>query len=148
MISRFLSHVTILILVLIRAGGCGQSDTVPPESDTPENIQAGPTLAPGEVIHISGEGDYVSDPFKLDGDGAVQVYWRQESTEFIVELVNANEQLAEGPKGRITFALESGPSEFVEENPFIPPFEYIPGEYVLEISADGTWEVWATVTYP
>ncbi len=98
-----------------------------------------------EIIHISGEGSYVSEPFQLEGPGGLHVYWRHESSSFVLIMVNTNEALASAPLGEVTFTVDKQPSEFVEGSPYDAPFEYVPGEYVFKIEADGPWEVWAKV---
>jgi len=118
------------------------SQTSQPEKSVQEEVKA------GEFLHISGEGVYVSDPFTLEGPGVIKVYFRQETTEFLLLLRNTNETLAAAPYGTVTFAIAFEPTEYVEDDPHRPPFEYIPGEYVFDISANGPWEVWAVVEYP
>ena len=115
--------------------------------ENPEITLAAP-LVPDEVFRIQGEGSYVSAPFLLAGRGAIKVYWRQESSEFILMMVSTDDELAQAPMGKVTFEVALAPSEYVEDSPYVVPFEYVVGEYVFDITADGPWEVWAQVVYP
>lgn len=130
----FIAFFVIISMIILIA--CGQS--------APENLP----LGEGEIIHIRGEGSYVSDPFYLEGKGILKTYWQQESSQFTLELVNTNETLAAAPMGRVIMESALAPSEYIEDSPFKLPLKFVPGEYVYEITSHGTWEVWAVVEYP
>ncbi|MBT3389052.1 MAG: hypothetical protein HN413_01430 [Chloroflexi bacterium] len=108
------------------------------------------SLGTDEFIHISGHQSVVTKPFTLEGAGGLRVYWRQDCDEFVLKTINTNETLAEAPLGTLIHEGILGPSEAVDDPPWVVPFEYVPGEYVMSIEAKGdcTWEVWAKVIFP
>jgi len=133
-LHQFVFDFSLLALFMLLTA-CGGTTTE-------EGGNSQPTLAPVEIIHLEGENSYRSAPFTLEGPKTIKAYWQQESTGFKLEIVNAIEALAEEPGGSITFELAGGPSQYIEDSPFVAPFEYIPGEYILQIETDGSWEVW------
>ena len=104
---------------------------------------------PNEVLRVSGDGDYVSESFILEGQGVIELFWEQECQEFYLQLINSNESLAQAPGGTVIFEAAASPSANVEADDIDMAYAFIPGEYVVKIDAQGgLWEVWAIVTYP
>jgi hypothetical protein len=136
--QRFFSLALAIILIVI-GGACLGSATV----STPSG--GAPTPDPDEVLRISGQGSFVSEPFQLEGPGGLKVYWQQECNDFLLLMENTNETLAEAPMGSVTFESASEPTEYIQDSPYVTPFEYVPGEYVFKIEAEEgcAWEVWA-----
>ena len=134
-----------LLLMAAWISGCTPVDQLFKETaaiQTPvvENLP----LRPGELIHISGTGAYTSEPFSLEGEGAVEVFWKQDCQVFYLALVNADEALAKGPNGVIIFESAASPSENTETDDFQIPYRYIAGDYLIRVQGEGgTWEVWA-----
>jgi len=145
--------LSLMLFVLLAAwmGAC--SAPAPEATSAPGPAQ--PTLAPGEVIHLIGEGGgksnpLTSDSFDLEGAGTIAVYFRQDCDYFYLQMWNSNEALAQAPGGTVIFESAAAPSERLEGDPYLIPYEYVPGEYVFKIDAaaqDGAcdWEVWARV---
>jgi len=131
------------LIILLLLGGCARLENIQPLESTSVTQEA--ERNSDEIIRISGEGSYVSEPFQLEGPGGLHVYWRHECSSFVLIMVNVNEALASAPLGEVTFTVDKEPSEFIEGSPYDAPFEYIPGEYVFKIEANGPWEVWAKV---
>ena len=129
--------------------GMGVSACSPASPQEPAGAAVGYTqtpLPPGEVIHISGVGPFVSEPFSLEGSGRIELFWQQDCQVFYLQLVNADETLAKAPNGTIIFESAASPTGNTESDDFRIPFDYIPGEYVIQIDAEGgQWEVWARV---
>ena len=170
MFAQRAAWILIGLMYIASVGACSQVPTSPegesagkeviPSSENedaeyesipaPENssVMEDITLAPDEIIHIKGEGSYRSEPFVLEGHGIIKMYWRQESSEFILSMVSTDEELAQAPMGRVTFEVALAPSQYVDDSPYVVPVEYVVGEYVIDIIADGPWEVWAKVVYP
>jgi hypothetical protein len=141
--QRVLS-LTLGILLIILAGACSASSkaTMP--------MGAVPTPHPDEFLRISGQGSFVSEPFQLEGPGRLKVYWKQECNDFLLLMENTNETLAEAPMGSVTFESASEPTEYLQDSPYVIPFEYVPGEYVFKVEAEAAcfWEVWSQIEYP
>jgi hypothetical protein len=133
-LHRFVLVIYIMVLAILLSACAGASTETDGDSQ--------PALGPVEIIHLEGEKSYRSTPFTLGGPKAIKVYWQQESTGFELEIVNADEAVAEAPGGSITFELAGGSSQYIEDSPFIAPYEYVPGDYILQIDTDGSWEVW------
>jgi len=126
-------------------GAC--SPSLPEEIVLTSAVADQVALSPGEVIHISGEGSFVSDPFSLEGSGSIELFWKQDCQVFYLQMVNANEALANTPNGTIIFESAASPTENTEMDDFQIPYPFIPGEYLIKVEAQGgTWEVWAKVT--
>jgi hypothetical protein len=144
MLVRRFVFVLCLVVAAVCIAAC--SPSAPTEATPHIDEVDDASLPPGEVIHISGEGNYVSNPFTLQGPGTVELFWRQDCKVFYLQLVNANEALAKGPDGTIIFESAASPTENTETDDFQIPYAYIPGEYVIVIDAQGgAWEVWARV---
>jgi hypothetical protein len=149
-----LIFITILLLALLLSlTACNSpvSDAAPSESA--ESIDLGYEMLPlgqDEIIHISGETSVETIPLQLEGAGGLKVYWRQNCSNFVINMHNTNETLAEAPMGSVFFESILEPSEYVEDASWKKPFEYVPGEYKFVITAEGDvceWEVWAVITY-
>jgi hypothetical protein len=145
MVRRGLFLVASLVLIAGWLAGCSLAEqplteTAPIETSVVENVP----LQPGEVIHLEGQGTYISEPFPLEGEGTVEVFWVQDCQVFYLALVNADEALAKGPDGVIIFESAASPTENTETDDFQMQYPYIAGDYVIMIQADGgSWEVWA-----
>ena len=137
MIGKIFKIIILFLILSITA--CSQTKLTPLSS---ENLVIDEASYPGLLLHISGEGPYTSEPFNLEGSDGVFVFWKNEATRFYVEMIHTNNVLARTPMGRVTLAVATGPSEYNFAPPTARPFEYIFGEYILEIHGEGTWEVW------
>ena len=148
--TRELKKLLILIPCVLVISSCGISTpgAVPTPTHEPLNYSEMP-LGTDEFIHISGNQSVITQPFLLEGAGGLRVYWRQNCDEFALKTVNTNKTLAEAPLGTLIHEGILGPSEAVDDPPWAVPFEYVPGEYVMNIEAKGdcAWEVWAKVLY-
>jgi hypothetical protein len=136
---RIIKLIFLIICCSFFSGSCSQSGSVPNSS---ENFVVNEATYPGLILHISGDGPVTSTPFTLEGSDGIFVFWKNEATRFYVEMVHTNQVLAETPMGRVTFAVATGPSEYLGPSQIARPFEYVFGEYVLEIHGEGSWEVW------
>lgn len=152
---RYLRSIVVSLILILLAAACdaAPSDSAPVDASASQPAQGegkSPVLAAGEPFHLSGEQSLLSDPFRLEGAGVLNVYYRQDCEEFILAMKHTNPDLAEAPFGNMVFAAWREPAESTESDPYNLPFEYIPGEYQFDIQVSGscTWEVWAVVTYP
>jgi hypothetical protein len=138
--QRVFSLILGIVLIVV-AGACSGSQSASTPTD------AAPKPDPNEILRISGQGSFVSEPFQLKGPGRLKVYWQQECNDFLLLMENTNETLAEAPMGSVTFESASEPTEYVQDSPYVTPFEYVPGEYVFKIEAEEgcPWEVWAKI---
>lgn len=144
MVRRGLILIVSWVLIAGWMAGCSPAEQPVKETAMIETgmVEAVP-LQPGEVIHFSGQGIYVSEPFPLEGEGTVEVFWVQDCQIFYLALVNADEALAKGPDGVVIFESAASPSENTETDDFQMQYPYIAGDYVIMIQADGgSWEVW------
>jgi len=147
MVRRDLIFVASWVLIAGWMAGCSPVEQPVKETETIEmdRVETFP-LQPGEVVHLAGQGIYVSEPFSLEGEGTVEVFWVQDCQVFYLALVNADDALAKGPDGVIIFESAASPSENTETDDFQMQYSYIAGDYVIMIQADGgSWEVWARV---
>jgi len=137
----------MLVLVF---GGCASSDQeiVNEESGAIEQTP----LPEGEILHLFGQTSQTTEAVSLKSPAAINVFYRQDCDMFILRMLNANEALAAAPGGTIFFAAWPGPHDYVERDPEspVPPFEYIPGEYVFDVEVEGTcnWEFWVELVGP
>jgi hypothetical protein len=146
-----LIFVTLLFVFMISACS-SQADATPVVAPLPETASIVPELSsnPDEFLRFSSNQSYETSPFALEGSGGLRVYWKQDCERFYLALVNTNEALAAVVKGTVTFALDNQPSEYIEDHPFIVPWEYIPGEYTFKVETEGecSWEVWTVLVPP
>jgi hypothetical protein len=135
----------ILLLMAAWVSGCTLVDHPLEETAAIEmHVVEQLPLRPGELIHISGTGAFTSEPFALEGEGEVEVFWKQDCQVFYLAMVNADEALAKGPNGVIIFESAASPSENTETDDFRIPYPYIAGDYSIRVQGEGgTWEVWA-----
>lgn len=123
---------TLLLTALLLAA-CGGSEPQPSPT---------PTLAPGELIHISGQGPFTSQPFTIEAPPGetviVQVNWTQQTSgAFSLEISSDDPDKADTPEAQMTFDYATGPSEGSSL------FDYTAGTYQVEIGeTDGPWTVW------
>lgn len=145
MVRRGLIFLASWVLMVVWVAGCSPAEQPVKETGAIETgvVRTLP-LQPGEVIHLAGQGTYISEPFSLEGEGTVEVFWVQDCQVFYLALVNADEALAKGPDGVIIFESAASPTENTETDDFQMQYPFIAGEYVIMVQADGgSWEVWA-----
>jgi len=154
-VFRYLRLIVLSLILILLAAACdaAPSDSAPVDASASQPAQGemkSLVLATGEPFLLSGEQSLLSEPFRLEGAGVLNVYFRQDCEEFILTMKHTNPDLAEAPFGNMVFAAWREPAESTESDPYNLPFEYIPGEYQFDIQVSGscTWEVWAVVTHP
>ena len=147
--------ILLSLLLILYASACdaAPSDSAAVDESGLQLTQGeakSPVLAVGEPLRLSGDESLLSEPFRLEGAGVLNVYYRQDCEEFILAMKHTNPDIAEAPFGNVVFAAWREPAESTESDPYNLPFEYIPGEYQFDIQANGscTWDVWAVVTHP
>lgn len=149
MLLTLTKGLTFLMLVVLLSA-CGGVLTSQPQSSPTSSLPT-PTFAPypqlptavvtGEILRLSGDGPFTSEPFKLEKDEALRVSWQQSSkSQFILSVVNADPALKGDPSGKVTFEFMVGPS-FGNGD-----YKFKAGSYVISVDkADGPWEVWVQV---